>query len=386
MNQNKSMTDTLYFTSGEIAGSLANLTPFIYIARPGIRNKEKIPNCNENRKGLFTLNRSSGEGTYPHIGVILPVRRCKDDITRHAFEELHQFLQTDTSSTTENEKRKKAEALLYSHFSGAVKIHSRSELGGFTELIPDRALFQLLSKSFEYVDAIRDNPEGLAEPASYSAFKWPSYGEFMEWLYERIESSHWGWEYCHPFFVYDETCYLGAFCSSRDTLEKPSLDLGKFFSIAPHIQDGSLKIKLTMAGYGWVNLTLKSDTQTANVSLSDVFPPFKELVEWLKMIDRGDISVGVSIDEEGTDKAMYVYKTDDARRLLFRVIDPYDSEKVFLEGIFDRKRFVFEFRNALKEFFTNDFDPERWDRLDHSDSDNPLSIKDLILADPWING
>ena len=29
MNQNKSMTDPLYFTSGEIAGSLANLTPFI---------------------------------------------------------------------------------------------------------------------------------------------------------------------------------------------------------------------------------------------------------------------------------------------------------------------------------------------------------------------
>lgn len=385
MNQNKSISDPLYFTSGEIAGSLSNLIPFIYIARRGIRNKERIPNCNENRKGLFTLNRRAGEGACPHIGVIVPVNRCKDDNTRHTFEQLHKFLQMDTSGTTENEKREKAEALLLPHFSGTVKIHNRSELSGFVELIPDRALFQHLSKSFEYIDAIRDNPEGLAEPASYSAFKWSSYGEFMEWFYERIESFHWGWEYCYPFFVYDQTCYLGAFRSSRDILERPSLDLGKFFLVAPHIINNFLNVKFTMGCYGWVKLIMASDAQTANISLSNVFPPFKELVEWLKMIDRGDIPVGVSIDEEGTDKAMYVYKTNDTRRILFRVIDPYDSEKVFLEDIFDRKKFVLEFRNALKEFFTNDFDLEKWDKLDHSDSENPVSIKDQILADPWIN-
>jgi len=384
MTQFVSNLDLSCITSGEIAGNLANLTPFIYIARQGVRSKDSTPSRAERKRGLFAICRGTGNYACPNIGVIVPINQCGDDKVRHALSELRHFLQTANSHETDKEKRNEAQALLEVHLKGAFKIHDRAELAGFIELTPNRKFFQVLSKSCSYVDAIMDNPNGIAEPVSYSKFKWSSYGEFMEWFYKRIPCRSWGWEFCYPYFVYDQTCYLGAFRFSRDMLVKPTLDLDKFFIIAPHIENLPLKLEFSMSVYGWIDLCLTTGLQTAYISLSDAFSPFKELMEWLKMIDRGDVPISFNIDEEGTDKKMLAYGTDDPRRIFFRVIEPYDQKTVFFEGIFDRKEFVSVFKKALRKFFTESFDSEKWREPDQSDSEDSLSIKDRILADPWI--
>jgi len=384
MTQFVSKLDRSCITSGEIAGSLIDLIPFLYIARPGVRSKERTPSREGEKRGIFAISRVAGNGACPSIGIIIPISQCNDEKVRHALSELRHFLQTGGSHETDKEKRKEAQALLDAHLKGAFKIHERAGLDGFIELTPNKRFFQVLSKSCNYVDAIMDNPDGIVEPISYSKFKWSSYGEFMEWFYERIPCRSWGWEFCYTYFVYNQTCYLGAFRFSRDMLVKPTLDLDKFFIIAPHIENLSLKVELSMSGYGWIDLCLTAGLHTVNISLSDVFSPFKELIEWLKMIDRGDVPISFNIDEEGTDKKIYAYGTDDPRRIFFRVVEPYDQEIIFMEGIFDRKEFVSDFKTAMRKFFDESFDSEKWREPDQSDSEDSLSIKDRILADPWI--
>jgi hypothetical protein len=384
MTQFISKLDRPCITSGEIAGSLTNLIPFIYIARRGIRSKERNPSREEKKRGIFAISRVAGNGACPNIGIIVPISQCNDEKVRQALSELCHFLQTGVSYETDKEKREEAQTLLDAHLKGAFQIHERTELAGFIELTPNRRLFQILSKSCNYVDAIMDNPDGIVEPISYSRFKWSSYGEFMEWFYERIPAKHWGWEYCYPYFVYDQTCYLGAFRYSRDMLVKPTLELDKFFMISPHIENLPLKVEFSMSGYGWINLCLAAGLQTVSISLSNVYSPFGEMLEWLKMIDRGDVPISFNIDEEGTEKKIYAYGTDDPRRIFFRVIEPYDQEIVFLEGILDRKEFVSQFKTALRKFFDESFDSEKWREPDQSDSEDSLSIKNMILADPWI--
>ncbi len=384
-NGDATMTDPFYITSGSIAGSLQHLTPFIFIARFGVRCGENVPNCRENRKGLFTIGQIADSGGCPFIGVVLPVRFCKDEAVRRCFEELHHFLQTDTSGVSENEKRIQAQALLHDRLGGKVNIHDKTAMQGFIELVPDRSLFQLLCASFEYVDAIRDNPSGIAQPACLSAFQWLSYGEFLEWFYEHIPAAHWGWEHCYPFFVYDRTCPIGAFRSERDALGKPTLDLSKFFRLAPDILYCPIHVEFQLVGSRWIDLRLTSGAQSASISLSDGDSPLQALVEWLKMVDRGNIPVSASFDEEGVEVTLSAYNTDDLDQIFLRVIEQTHSEKVVMEGIFDKAIFAAAFRKALKIFLTANCRPNQQAQSEDGKIRDFTALKNAILADPWMH-
>jgi len=100
------------------------------------------------------------------------------------------------------------------------------------------------------------------------------------------------------------------------------------------------------------------------------------------MLDRHDIPAQFHIDEEGVEKTLAVFSTDDMSRVLFRIVDRYTDE-VFIEGIVDRIQLIEAFRLELRRFFNNDFDPTHWRGFDVGEEDGS-GLKAFMLGDPWL--
>ena len=265
--------------------------------------------------------------------------------------------------------RKKAQDLLDKTLSGAVVISSRTGLDGFVRLERTAGLFPLLTRHFVYVDAFRDAPEGPARPASYRPFTWGSYGQFLEWFNERTPQLRWGWEHCDPYLVFGKACVLSDRPQESGIISTPALRLDRYFSIAPHVKDEKVAISFEMGEYGWPSLRMTPGDRFVGIDLSGVFSPFRTMIEWLKMVDRGDIPAVFEIDEEGTIKILSAFNTNDSERILLLVTDQYEDQQLFLDGIVGRQDFVGSFKIALRRFLEEKFDPEHW----RDDDDPPAS-------------
>lgn len=133
---------------------------------------------------------------------------------------------------------------------------------------------------------------------------------------------------------------------------------------------------------GWANMELSLDVSERVISLSNVYPPFEPLIEWLKLVDQGNLPIQLEIDEEGLETCLIAYPTDSSERLYFTVSDKYDVTKVSIQAIINRWELVRIFRDELRRFFAEDFDAEEWESDDGEDY--PLLLR--IKSDNWMNG
>ena len=157
----------------------------------------------------------------------------------------------------------------------------------------------------------------------------------------------------------------------------PSLNLAEYFNIRPDVQNRKVMAKLVMGEYGWADLFLALDDDMVKIDLSYVYPAFDMMLEWVKRIDRGDIPVQFDIDEEGDEKRLSAFSTDDPTRLFLRVVDVYNEEQVFVEGTVSRAELVHAFRDELLRFFSSEFVPDEWD-------DSGDDLKERMLTDSWL--
>ena len=183
--------------------------------------------------------------------------------------------------------------------------------------------------------------------------------------------------------LFDKTALLGNVEFGRDRVEKPSLDLSRYFVIAPQIITQTVSAQFEMEEYGWAFLRVVLGEKRVEISLSDVYPPFGELLSWLKMLDRCDLPARFYIDEEGDEKALAVFSTNTMSRVLFRIVDRY-SDEVFIEGIVNREQLIDTFRQGFLKFFKDEFDPSHWRDYDAEEEDSS-NLKEIMLADPWLN-
>lgn len=377
-----SLKDFFFRNTGEIKGSLSHLQPFFLLAQSGSSGRVRRRRVREQSKGRFAIGLTSGDGCAFKFGVILPVSACRDESARKTLLSLRECLVSGNRYFTAKSMRAKAQAILDERFRGALKIDPNASLCGEISFERNRSLFRFFSKQFEYVEALHDNPNGLAKPLILEPFRWPSYGEFMEWFNEGIEDEKWYWAHCDPYLVFDKTCLFSAIDEGTPEVERCSLDPSRFFTVAEEIMNERVSVRFEMSDSGWAYLHLGMGGETKRISLSDVFPPFYALVAWLKMLDRDDIPARFHIDEEGEEKTLAVYSTNDAARVLLRVTDRYTDE-MFLEGIVAREQLLEEFKQALRDFFQDDFDPEQW-REDEPEELGFPSLHDRMINDGWL--
>jgi len=372
-----------YRNTGEIKGSLSKLEPFLLLARAGVSYVARRRRITERGKGRFIISQAVDKGAAPIQGLILPVSHCRNAAIKAALMNLRDYLVSAYQYHRAKQVRDQAQASLSEVFGEDLRIHPRASLDGFVELENTKGLFRVLSDNFDYVESVRDDPNGIVEPLIFQRFSWPSYGQFLQWYYDIMEQPPWwGWDHFMIYLVFDKTALLGNVEFGRDQVVKPSLDLSRYFVIAPEVITQTVSAQFEMDAYGWAFLCVVLGEKRVEILLSDVYPPFDELLSWLKMLDRCDLPARFCIDEEGDEKALAVFSTNNMSRVLFRIVDRY-SDEVFIEGIVEREQLIDTFRQGLLTFFKDEFDPSHW--RDDGDEEDSSNLKEMMLADPWLN-
>ena len=229
------ITDLFYRNTGEIQGSLSKLEPFFFIAKLGAFGKMARWRIRNESKGRFLIGFRAGKGCAFKTGIILPVSCCHNPETREVLLSLNDTLVSEHRYYTAKSMRTKAQKILEKLLPHKLSISPTAGLDGSIEFSADRNLFALLTEQFSYLESVRDDPKGLVEPLEQTPFQWPSYGQFMEWFYEGIESDMWGWARCAPYLVFEKTCLLGSIGLGISEVERPSLDLSRYFKIAEDV-------------------------------------------------------------------------------------------------------------------------------------------------------
>ena len=375
---------------GPLLGKLDELLPCLYLAQFGASYQDLRERLTATAPGVFTVGEFfDGEhpGVGPRVGLILPVRLCRDEKTRMALEEIPGLLDNQ-GQTRVSDRRRAVQTQLDVAFGGDLWLDDKETLDGFFALKPSPGLFQRLQASFDYVTAVLDNPAGTVRVTGTSPFTWRSYGDLMEWYHTLRGAERSGdWSPLTPFFVCANTDALYDYFTerlARTGLRTPTEDPSKWFVLRPGLPDARIGIRLEMREYGWARLCLSLDAADATISLSDVYDPFVELVAWGREIDEGDLPIQMEIDEEGKTAVLTVLCTNDPGRVLLRVTRD-DSDEFMLEGIVARTALAAALKAELIRFFTTEFDPQHWDVGRGRDAEEGyIQTRDRVLNHPWL--
>lgn len=380
-NTGDNMNKKNFRNCGKIRGSLSEIQPFIYIARSGARLREQKARVRDKMQGLFMVSAVAGNGVCPKLGVILPFSRCRDEHLKKSLLQLYGLLAGNKEVTDIKAHYAAIKSHLRDNFGDALQISEHESLNGFVSFERSSGLFPLLAEHFDYVTGFDDDPNGVAIPITFEAFPCKSYGEFLEWFYNRRAiPDDWGWNHCNPHIVFDDTGIVSLSCLAETSIVHPAINLADYFTIRPGVQNRKFAIKLVMGEYGWAYLHLYLDDDTVKIDLSNVYPPFDSMFEWVKRIARGDIPAQFDIDEEGEEKRLSALSTDDPDRIFLRVTDAYDEEELFVEGIVSRAELVQAFREELPRFFSSEFNPEEWG----GECESGPSLKQRMLSESWL--
>jgi len=151
--------------------------------------------------------------------------------------------------------------------------------------------------------------------------------------------------------------------------------------------NGKISVQFGYASYGWVMLSLMTNASLNSslvIHLSDVYPPFEDMIDWLKAIANNKTPVSFKIDEEGCYKELivrpYSGRYSEDVDIEFRIIgDTWDAEKkeVQEECVFlcraKRSQLLDEFVRRLEQWLKEDYDPNEWHQTWRQDNpDDPL--------------
>lgn len=377
---------------GQLLGHLDDLLPFLYIAQYGASGRDLRARTTVSHPGLFAVGkqtRGDRPGVAPRVGLILPLRLCRNEKTRETLQEIPALI-SSLNADMLSDKRRLVQSNLDAAFGGNLSVAEEENLDGFFALEPTPGLFQQLHDEFDYVTEVIDNPAGAVRVTGSACFPWRSLGELMEWYHGLGDGRLNPWPQFVPFFVFGSTAALTSYYSdrwARAGLAVPAEDPPKWFVIRPDLPNAEIGVKLEMDQYGWAKLHLSLDASTVTIWLSEVFDPFDELVAWGRKINECDLPVEMEIDEEGSEMVLTVLRTEDPERVLLRVCRKY-SDEIALEGLVSRTALAIALKSELRRFFSSEFDPAHWDDRGGTDEedneDGSVSTKTRVTEHQWI--
>lgn len=377
------MNQTDVKVCGFLQGNLSELLPCVFLYRIGVALRD-FSHEKELKTGIFCMRQSNG---YIMNGVILPLALCRDEKIRSVLLQLHAVLSRECVADNAQQRRMLAQEMLDSAFVGAIRIADKAGLDGMIEFARSRDFFQMLAEHFDYVTEIADNPDSAAQSTRYQAFPCRSYGEFLEWYYERMSPDCWNWRGCYPALVFEANGYAGEHLRLPNSLERPQIGLDRFFDIKPDVCDQPVSVKLTGSG-GSLTVQLCIGNSQARIVLSSGFSHIEHFTELLKSAKRGDVPVEFEFeDDDMFCVKLSVLATSDPQRVFLRIADTHtdNGEKVQVEAIVNRHQVVDACRMAIRNFFCTEFDHVAWYKYDHEPVPKEGHIGEIILADPWFD-
>jgi len=159
----------------------------------------------------------------------------------------------------------------------------------------------------------------------------------------------------------------------------PGFDEG---AAASEVGPEKVSWRIKMRRSGWARLHVMGGGLTVRIHLSDVFDPFEDMVEWGRRIETADLPALLEIDEEGTTKVLRALPEPTAD--LVRLQITARANQVLLETVAPRTELAAAFKEELRRFFTEDFDPKEWDYREGEEYG--IAVRAKILSHPWLSG
>lgn len=373
--------------TGAVRGSLKTSLPYLFVFETGA-TRTASNSRDESRAGRFVVGAPAGRGTAFRTGMILPIARCKDAALRRQLELLALTFCSDESRARSDPVRMAlAESMLKnSPWAEVLRVDGRFGSLGECAFHATQALVPLLKENFEYVRELDDDPRGDAVPLAHASFPADSYGNLMEWYHGLSESGPgWMqsiWNRLSVALVFDDNADAFTSFGATHELEKDvALDLERLLAPAPVVR--MVEIKLEMRQYGWIDCCLSAGGATTSHSLSEVFPPFDNLLAWCKAVRDDRTPVAFSFDEEGRNTNFEAHRLG-PDRVLFLVRETYGG-KIHLSCVCSAGALAEAFRCELAAFFRDRFDPQHWSEYTEPDYKGaPLLAR--MVNDPWLAG
>lgn len=146
----------------------------------------------------------------------------------------------------------------------------------------------------------------------------------------------------------------------------------------------NLRFHLEMSEHGWADLYFDYQGKYYNIALSDVFDPFKDLVHWVDDIAQNRLPVIIEINEEGhtAQLSATLIKNDDIEF----VVKSVNFDEQFFTITINQQALVRAFQIEIKRFFSQDFDPNHWDKRGFDEEDEEFyqdGLKEWVLNHQW---
>ncbi|MDR2128616.1 MAG: hypothetical protein LBP52_06075 [Burkholderiaceae bacterium] len=175
---------------GQLLGRFDALLPCLYIERHGVLDYDSRELEADAVAGLFAIDARADEDRPLRVGLILPLRLCRDEKARAALEGIPALI--GNSQTTMSDRRRAVQARLDEAFGDDLLIDDTESLDGFFALHPGPGLFHRLCESFDYVTGVIDNPADRVRITGTARFHWRSHDELMERFHGPFEMDWFG--------------------------------------------------------------------------------------------------------------------------------------------------------------------------------------------------
>ncbi|CQR73901.1 hypothetical protein SOV_34020 [Sporomusa ovata DSM 2662] len=370
--------------SGAIAsGRIDSLYPFFFLAWLGSGfNSQK--RYDPDREGLFTIGNSYGSGVAIKNGIILPIELCTDKAVKEKLILLISFLNQNKETKDIQSLREQIHQKLDIEGMQWLRLETGSDISGFVGLEPTRDLFAALQKNFPMVTEIIDQPGYDVQINHAKSMPWFSRGDLMEWMASMVEMNIWRDVKVHPFLVFANADNWKPNFTAE--WKSPAIEIwtsrsADLLAPNPSAHISTLTAKFTVEEYGWANLNLYIDNTKYDIRLSSVFPPFWDILTWIKMVERGQLPVSVTIDEEGTEKVLSAERLYNSELLLFRLAEKYEVGYL-AETLISRSVLVKAFYQAFCDLLDTGFNPDEWSDT-NGDFGNKIYLN--MADDEWFH-
>jgi hypothetical protein len=235
---------------------------------------------------------------------------------------------------------------------------------------------QAVLGKFDYVTAVEDGPGQPIRTIEHEAFRWKSHGDLLDW--HQLDSGE-----DMPMIPF--RLYMVSALSARSVLFPESDASKRLFrpleywagATTPNRDTDPEQLLMRLEQY---QLLLALGERTAEITLSEIYDPFPELLEWLQCLASGDLPIGVAIDEDGSEARIVAHSGGEGR-LVIAVVDRWENT-VRIAGLVETQGFLAAFRRELADFLQNRFDVQSW--LYHEAEEDQTAYRNELLKHPFL--
>jgi hypothetical protein len=102
--------------------------------------------------------------------------------------------------------------------------------------------------------------------------------------------------------------------------------------------------------FGWLFLNFESDKYSHTISISYVYDPFYEMIEFFTNLLSNNLPCAFYFNEEGSFVRLNALVANSHNSFEFIINDELYPESVFFRGVFDKKQFIEEVCTKVKKF------------------------------------